>query len=132
MLPTNILIYTLDIERANAEGVANWELVTDYVNDYKMTEMSPNGLYELATRFQWDMELLSLFEWGKSRHYGVRPTDLTPDDGYEEYCSRVTTERFEYDDCMGEPHKSKAGFLDDPVGYVFDYVMGDWKVKSRN
>jgi hypothetical protein len=51
MLPTNILIYALDIERANAEGIANWELVTDYVNDYKMTEMSPNGLYDLATRF---------------------------------------------------------------------------------
>ena len=70
MLPTNFLIYGLDIKKANEEGVANWELVTDYVNDYKMTEMSPNGLYDLATRFQTDMELLSLFKWGKTRHYG--------------------------------------------------------------
>ena len=61
MLPTNVLIYALDIEKANASGVADWELVVDYVNDYQMTEMSPNGLYDLASRFRTDMDLLSLF-----------------------------------------------------------------------
>ena len=129
MLPVNILIYYLDIKKANEEGVANWELVTDYVNDYKMTEMSPNGLYDLATRFQTDMELLSLFKWGKSRHYGHQKI-ATPKQGFEEFCDRISTTRFEHDDCMGEPHRSKAGFSEDPVGYLFDYLMGDWKVKS--
>jgi len=34
MLPTNFLIYALDFEKANQSGVANWELVVDYINDY--------------------------------------------------------------------------------------------------
>ena len=71
MLPTNFLIYALDIDKANASGVADWELVVDYVNDYNMTEMSPNGLYDLASRFKTDMDLLSLFNWGKSRKFGL-------------------------------------------------------------
>ncbi len=86
MLPINILIYALDIEKANASGVANWELVTDYVNDYNMTEMSPNGLYDLASRFKTDMDLLSKFEWGRSRNYGPQPTKVSPTQGFNDFC----------------------------------------------
>ncbi len=75
------------------------------------------------------MELLSLFKWGETRHYGDQKI-ATPDQGFEEFCSRISTTRFEYYDCMGEPHRSKAGFLDDPVGSLFNYLMGDWKVKT--
>lgn len=34
MLPINFLIYGLDVEKANLSGVAEWELMIDYVKDY--------------------------------------------------------------------------------------------------
>ena len=50
MLPLNFQIYAFDLEKANKEGVADWQLMIDYVKDFNMTEMSPNGLFELSER----------------------------------------------------------------------------------
>lgn len=85
MLVTNILIYGLDFDKANKSGVAEWNLTTDYVKDYKMTEMSPNGLYDLASRFKTDLPLLSLFDWDTSRKFGHQKF-LKPHDGLKLFC----------------------------------------------
>jgi len=45
MLPLNWKIMKLDIVKANASGVPEWELSTDYVNDYGLGQMSPDSLY---------------------------------------------------------------------------------------
>ena len=130
MLPTNFLIYSLDLEKANASGVASWDLVVDYVGDYQMTEMSPDGLYDLAARFKTDLNLLSLFTWGTGRNYGPYPTDLDEDDGLKSFCKFTSTTPYEEDDCLGREHTSPKQILSDPVGYLFDYLIGDWKVKA--
>lgn len=49
-----------------------------------MTEMSPNGLYELSERMLTDTELLSQFDWGRGRHFGQADPD--PKDGKANYC----------------------------------------------
>ena len=69
MLPLNWKIYKLDIEKANASGVAEWELSVDYVNDYQLGQMSPNALYEFAKRLtaKENEELLQQFWWDESR-----------------------------------------------------------------
>jgi len=57
MLITNWEIWALDIEKANAAGVAEWEKVIDYVNDYGMENgMSPDGLYEVAEKILNDLD----------------------------------------------------------------------------
>lgn len=125
MLPINFLIYGLDIEKANLSGIAEWELMIDYVKDYQMTEMSPNGLYDLASRFMTDKDLLRDFNWGRHRFYGSKPFRVG--DGLKEFCKFTTTSSYEFDDCFLGKHES---VFDDPVGYLFNYLIGDWKVKS--
>ena len=68
MLPLNWKIYKLDIEKANASGVAEWELSVDFVNDYQLGQMSPDSLYNFAKRMtEDDGTLLNQFNWDKSR-----------------------------------------------------------------
>ena len=68
MLPINWKIYKLDIEKANASGVAEWELSVDYVNDYQLGQMSPDSLYNLAKRMtKDDGTLVKKFWWDRSR-----------------------------------------------------------------
>ena len=75
MLPINWKIYKLDIEKANASDVPEWELSVDYVNDYQLGQMSPNSLYNLAKSMtEDDGTLLHQYEWDQTRQVGKKKT----------------------------------------------------------
>ena len=67
LLPLNFQIYALDIKSANALNETAWELTTDYIQDYELTDISPDQLYKLAERMKIDGNLASLFEWDRTR-----------------------------------------------------------------
>ena len=79
MLPLNWKIYKLDIEKANASGIAKWELSVDYLNDYQLGQMSPNALYNFSKRLteKGNEELLQRFLWDESRQVGAGKHSVT-------------------------------------------------------
>ena len=44
MLPVNMYVYYMDIDKANAEGKPTWELLHDYKETYGLTDMSPSSM----------------------------------------------------------------------------------------
>lgn len=53
-----------------------WQLTVDYKADYELEDVSPDSMYELATRAKNSQSFASIFNWHKSRKVGVpRDTD---------------------------------------------------------
>ena len=44
MLPVNMYVYYMDIDKANAEGKPTWELLHDYKSSYGLTDLSPRSM----------------------------------------------------------------------------------------
>lgn len=122
MLPLNYEIWAIDIPTANAAGVANWEKVVDYVNDYEIPNgISPDNLYNLSERIRDNQDLANLFEWGESRKAGAEPTNAN---GHSTFCSMTTSEIWEKDDCFGSSHLPNP--RSSPGKWLFDIEIGDW------
>ena len=126
MLPINYQIYGIDLDEANRKGVADWKLLIDYVKDYNMTEMSPNGLLDLSERIMTDNYLLKKFKWGESRFVG-NPKLVHTGEGKAKYCEFTMFTPNQEADCLEKKHES---IVVDPVGWIFDNLIGDWKVKA--
>lgn len=122
MLPVNYEIWAIDIPTANAAGVANWEKVVDYVNDYDIPlGVSPDSLYNLAERIRDDSDLANLFHWNMSRNVGEMPTSSSQ---HSMFCQFSTSETWEKDDCNGSPHV--PSFKNSPGTWLFEEEIGDW------
>ena len=61
MLPVNMYVYYMDIDKANAEGKPTWELLLDYKSTYGLTDLSPRSMQGLSDRILSDQETANLF-----------------------------------------------------------------------
>ena len=61
MLPVNMYVYYMDIDKANAEGKPTWELLHDYKSSYGLTDLSPQSMQGLSDRILSDQETANLF-----------------------------------------------------------------------
>jgi len=85
MLPLNWEFYVLDIERANKKGEAVWEMMFDYVDNYKMGHMSPDTLFTLATQVRDDKNVAKNFIWDESRRV-AKPSVVSTGTQHAEFC----------------------------------------------
>jgi len=113
MLPLNYQMWALDIQKANAaENTTTsdkWELVLDYVKDYKLDGyVTPNEMHKLAVKVGESRSMASLFRWQMARNVGV-PTDITIKETKQMSCMLQTSEVHEQDNCNGVPHGGNFG-----------------------
>mmetsp|Transcript_33587 Transcript_33587/g.24240 ORF Transcript_33587/g.24240 Transcript_33587/m.24240 type:complete len:384 (-) Transcript_33587:78-1229(-) len=134
MLITNVEIWALDIEKANASGEAKWELVIDYVQDYGMGDgMSPDSLYEVAEKILDDEEFAAQYQWGRSRFVGNKPGHgnqkstfcmLTSSSVPNSVCAPSTEDEV----AMGFIDAQKNWNIDINKirSHWFDWIVGNW------
>ncbi|GAB6020688.1 hypothetical protein CHUAL_003357 [Chamberlinius hualienensis] len=67
--------YYLDIEKANAEGVATWELLYNAKDTYGLPDFTPNSWNDFLNRMETDDALFQTF----NQHYYRKTTDLCED-----------------------------------------------------
>ena len=125
MLPLNWKIYKLDIEKANASGVAEWELSVDFVNDYQLGQMSPDSLYNFAKRMtEDDGTLYHQFQWDKSRQVGEKKTGtVTAKKLNNEFCMLTSSTESLQRACNGSSKSLNAK--------IWDWIIGDWKKPAK-
>ena len=66
-------IFGMDLNKANELGTPEWYQMIDYVNDYSLGQdsseigqgVSPDALYDFASRLMTDKELFEQFSWDK-------------------------------------------------------------------
>ena len=54
MLPVARYTYAFDINTANRDGAIKWDIYTDWLNDYKLDDLSPSSLFDLTKRLRKD------------------------------------------------------------------------------
>lgn len=54
MLPVSRQTYYFDLDDANATGTPEWKLLTDWVEDFEMEDMSPSSFKALSARMGSD------------------------------------------------------------------------------
>ena len=66
LLPLNIYSHWFDLEKANTEGDPTW-VSHDYVDFFKLKDVSPSSMLSLALRTRDDNDFASQFKWLESR-----------------------------------------------------------------
>ena len=128
MLVTNIRIFAMDVEDANATGVPQWLPLIDYVQDYEMGHLSPDTLAGVVTRFTTDSDFWWKYSWDMSRHVGEfyegdEKTFL--EDSHYQGCKQTSTGDKQFYTCAEE-----KGYIS---GYGFtDIGIGKWKEIVNN
>ena len=97
MVPVNMSVYYMDLDKANAEGYPSWELLYDYISEYGLADMSPKSMKGLSDRILTDMDTAAQFDWNKHVQRGEKPTTA---DQVELYCSTSTSEMHEMHECI--------------------------------
>lgn len=120
MLPVAMETYSMNIDRANADGKPTWELLHDYQKEYGMTDLSPNSFMKLAEQIKVDQDMANQFKWNEIRRKGPKPTNT---DKLALYCDLASTESWEKDYCLG---KNPGDFLHNTAEAIVDYIVGDW------
>lgn len=142
MTITNVEIWALDIEKANASGEAKWELVIDYVQDYGMEDgMSPDALYEVAEKVLNDADFAAQYQWGRSRFVGNKPSSVNQK---STFCT-LTSSSVPNSVCAPSTEEEAAmGFIDAQSNkwnidinkirsHWFDWIVGNWvELVSKN
>jgi hypothetical protein len=127
MLPTNFRIFYANLEEANKTGEPEWVQLIDYVKDYGMTEgMSPDALYELATRMTTDQDFFWDWKYDETRDAGDKYIGTAEEYAKKSnftYCYLTSSHSREFGDCKG--HESMPGT-------PLDAVIGKWKEVSAN
>lgn len=54
MLPVSRQTYYFDVDLANETGVPEWKLMTDWTQDFSLTDLSPSSMAQMATRMEQD------------------------------------------------------------------------------
>lgn len=120
MLPIEMETYSMDIDRANAEGHPKWELLHDYHKEYGMADLSPNSFMKLAEQIKVDQDMANQFKWNEIRRKGPKPTDT---DMLALYCDLSSTEAWEKDYCLG---KTPMDLMHNTAEAAVDYIVGNW------
>ena len=54
MLPVDYEVYAFDLDKANSNGLPEWNLKYDYRQTYNMTDLSPDSFYSLSHKMHWN------------------------------------------------------------------------------
>jgi len=64
MVPIDYKVYWMNITDANiGPKEPEWKVLVDYKTDYKVKDLSPDSMYELALRFKEDEDLAIDYLW---------------------------------------------------------------------
>lgn len=61
MLPVNMYVYYMDLDKANETGTPTWELLHDYKEEYGLADLSPKSMLDLSNRMKTDANLANQF-----------------------------------------------------------------------
>jgi Acid sphingomyelin phosphodiesterase C-terminal region len=48
MLPVKRFTYSFNMEQANSDGFITWNLHTNWLTDYNLTDLSPSSIFEFS------------------------------------------------------------------------------------
>ena len=54
MLPVNIYVYAMDIDKANETGKPSWDLIIDYKKRYGIPDLGPQSMKKMSERILTD------------------------------------------------------------------------------
>lgn len=118
LLPINWKIYAMDLDKANASGTPDWEMMIDYVQDYQLGGISPDSLYDMAARLTTDQDFYWQINWDKTRRVGeYTQGNYTEwlEQSKDAYCSYTSSSHEQQAQCNGS------------VGSPTDALIGTWK-----
>ena len=124
MVPIDFKTYYYDINRANRENKATWELLHDFTRYYGMKDLRPDEISALANRLRTDETFAIFYNWNKVRQAAGQKADHC-DDGCRlaNFCDMTSTEYFQYQICMGRP---TYDFVNDPGNALMNLLVNPW------
>jgi hypothetical protein len=63
LVPLSMQIYSLNVTNANENNNPKWNLMLDYLKDYKISDLSPDSLFNLAKKVRTDKTLANQVLW---------------------------------------------------------------------
>ena len=111
LLPLNMESIYFDLGKANADGAVTWES-HDYLNEFKLTDLSPASMLDFAFRMKEDKELAALWEWSMSARSSKTKVALEDVNQAKDFCRAVTSEHNEWQYCTnnaGEKYQTVYG-----------------------
>uniref|UniRef100_A0A7S3IP58 Calcineurin-like phosphoesterase domain-containing protein n=1 Tax=Strombidium inclinatum TaxID=197538 RepID=A0A7S3IP58_9SPIT len=122
MVPLNIHTYYMNLTEANANPSAplEWNELHDYLDEYRLPDLSPSSIKDLTQRMYDNADLAGLYEYNKAK--GGRPYKPGQEHDKSFLCLQGS-ETFEVKDCFGQPHinlKSK-----NPTD-IFEFLTQYW------
>ena len=128
MLPVNMYTYYIDVDKANAEGEPNWEMLHDYKESYKMDDLRPSNFKDLAVRIFTDKELATTYEHHKRRNNKNATYEI---DQLFIYCDLVTSEEHQNNECNKTGAISAYGIDNKMIskkfgGWMVDNIIKNW------
>ena len=67
LLPTNIEVHYTDLNLANTNGATDWKVLFDYRSFYKLKDISPTSMLDLAERMYLYSDLAGRYLYLKAR-----------------------------------------------------------------
>lgn len=126
MVPVNFKIYTMDLDQSNALKTPVIGYLSDYLEQYQLTDVSPESMYALSERILNDEDTARLYQWNKHRQYGENaPCDETCRRTL--YCETSTSEELQFEECVKTiPDIKGSAFFD----ILMNVLTDPWVTKS--
>ena len=103
MVPVNIITYYMNLTEANLtpDEEPKWRVLHNWLDEYKLKDLSPSSMIDLTLRLYNDAELASQFNWNLDRRGSPKKEAQLHS---QSFICMNSSEAFEKRDCYGKAH----------------------------